>query len=164
MATNFRTKIAITGFVWMIATRNWLWRGFGSLSGRPSADIASTLHLRDVAMATNFGSRIAITGFVLAIATRLLVMEGALSGRPTKYTYCRYTATQGRCHGNHFFGFLYMGCTLAPPGEYDWAIGVWRRCGLMSNYFDHLLVLIFTLPVVLIFNHDRKFHCSICYN
>jgi len=29
--------------------------------------------------------------------------------------------------------------TLAPRGEYDWTVRLWRRCGLMSNYFDHLL-------------------------
>jgi len=29
--------------------------------------------------------------------------------------------------------------TLAPPGEYDWTIPLRRRCGLISNYFDHLL-------------------------
>ena len=40
--------------------------------------------LRDVAMATNFGAQFAITGFVLTIATRQLVMERALSGRPTE--------------------------------------------------------------------------------
>jgi len=34
---------------------------------------------------------------------------------------------------------LYMGCTLAPPGEYYWTVRLRRRCGLMSNYFDHLL-------------------------
>jgi len=28
MATNFGTKIAITGFVRTIATRHWLWRGY----------------------------------------------------------------------------------------------------------------------------------------
>jgi len=39
------------------------------------------------------------------------------------------------------FGFLYMGCTLAPPGEYDRAVHVRQRCGLMSNYFDDLLHL-----------------------
>jgi len=39
------------------------------------------------------------------------------------------------------FGFLYMGCTLAPPGEYDLTVRVRRRCGLMSNYFDHLFYL-----------------------
>ena len=30
-----------------------------------------------------------------------------------------------------------MGCTLAPPGEYDGTVRVQRWCGLMSNYFDH---------------------------
>jgi len=30
--------------------------------------------------------------------------------------------------------------TLAPPGEYDWTVRLLQRCGLMSNYFDHLLV------------------------
>jgi len=34
---------------------------------------------------------------------------------------------------------VYMGCTLTPPGEYDWTVHVQRRCGLISNYFDHLL-------------------------
>jgi len=29
------------------------------------------------------------------------------------------------------------GCTLAPPGEYKWTVRVQRRCGIMSNYFDH---------------------------
>ena len=38
------------------------------------------------------------------------------------------------------FGFLYMGCTLAQPEEYEWTIHVRRRCGRMSNYFDHLFV------------------------
>jgi len=35
-----------------------------------------------------------------------------------------------------FWLSIYMECTLAPPGEYDWSVR--RRCGLMSNYFDHL--------------------------
>jgi len=35
---------------------------------------------------------------------------------------------------------LYMGCTLAPPGEYYWTARLRRRCGLMSNYFDHLFI------------------------
>jgi len=34
-----------------------------------------------------------------------------------------------------------VGCTLAPPGEYHWIVHVRRRCGLLSNYFDHLLLL-----------------------
>ena len=29
--------------------------------------------------------------------------------------------------------------TLAPPSEYNSTIRLWRRCSLMSDYFDHLL-------------------------
>jgi len=42
-------------------------------------------------------------------------------------------------HQDFFLFYIYMGCILAPPGEYDWAVGVRRRCGLMSNYFHHFL-------------------------
>jgi len=31
--------------------------------------------------------------------------------------------------------------TLAPPGEYDWTVRLRRRCGLTSNYLDHLFQL-----------------------
>jgi len=37
----------------------------------------------------------------------------------------------------NIFWFLHMGCTSAPPGNAT----VRRRCGLMSNYFDHLFYL-----------------------
>jgi len=30
------------------------------------------------------------------------------------------------------FVFLYMGCTLAPAGEYDRTVGMLQRCDLMS--------------------------------
>ena len=39
------------------------------------------------------------------------------------------------------FWLSVYGSTLAPPGEYGWAVRVWRRCGLMSSYFDHLFVI-----------------------
>ena len=39
---------------------------------------------------------------------------------------------------------LYVGHTLAPPGEYHWTVCLQRRCGLMSNYFDPLLLFIIT--------------------
>jgi len=32
--------------------------------------------------------------------------------------------------------------TLAPPCKYDRTIRLWRWCGLMSNYFNHLLLLL----------------------
>jgi len=37
--------------------------------------------------------------------------------------------------------------TLAPPGKYDWTAHLWRRCGLMSNYTDDLLLLLFLANV-----------------
>jgi len=30
--------------------------------------------------------------------------------------------------------------TLAHPGEHDWIVHVRRRCGLLSNYFDYLIL------------------------
>jgi len=35
-----------------------------------------------------------------------------------------------------------MGCTLASPDEYDLTVRVRQLCDLMSNYFDHLLLLL----------------------
>jgi len=51
-------------------------------------DIAENECLRVVSTETNFGTKIVITGFVRTIATRQLVMEGGLSGRPTKCRSC----------------------------------------------------------------------------
>jgi len=39
------------------------------------------------------------------------------------------------------------GCILAPPGECGWIVCVRRRCGLLSNYFNHLFVLLSTALV-----------------
>jgi len=46
------------------------------------------------------------------------------------------------------FGFLCMGCALVPPVKYDWTVNVWWQCGLMSNYFDHLLQFIYIPSVI----------------
>jgi len=48
IATNFGTKIAITGFVRTIVTRQLVMEGVFV----QNADIADTLHIRDVAVAT----------------------------------------------------------------------------------------------------------------
>jgi len=37
---------------------------------------------------------------------------------------------------------------LAPPGEHEWTVHVRRRCGLRSNYFDHLLSLWLSLSLL----------------
>jgi len=55
MATSFETKIAVTGFLWTIATTdNSLWRWFEWSADRLQISIADTLNLRDVASATIF--------------------------------------------------------------------------------------------------------------
>ena len=36
---------------------------------------------------------------------------------------------------------IMWGCTQAPPDEYQWTVHVRRRCDLLLNYFDHLLLL-----------------------
>jgi len=66
-----------------------------------------------------------------------------MSDQPTKCRYCIANTVQLRdIVMVTILVFLYMGCTLAPPGEYDWTVHVRRRCSLMSNYFDYLLLLL----------------------
>jgi len=55
------------------------------------------------------------------------------------------------------FVSVYMGCTFAPPGVYDWTVGVWQRCGLMSNYFDHLFLYLYLLTYLLPYFYFRLF-------
>jgi len=78
---------------------------------------------RDVAMATNFGTNIAITGFLRTIATGQLVMEGGLSGQPTKCRYCRYLALKRRCQPMANTFWLWMGykfaCVIASGTIFD---------------------------------------------
>ena len=54
------------------------------------------------------------------------------------------------------FVFLYMGCTLAPPGEYDCTVRVRRQCGLMSNYFGHLSLLSFIISITIM----KRLYCT----
>jgi len=83
-----------------------------------NADIADTLHLRDVAMATtfhlsmgyNFGCMIASdTVFILGVVFGVNLFDEDI----TVFEVLRDDAMAT------IFGFLYMGCTLAPLGEYD---------------------------------------------
>ena len=53
------------------------------------------------------------------------------------------------------------GCTLAPPGKYHWTIHVWRRCGLLSDYFDPLLNFI-SLEILMKFDSDLPVHSVCC--
>jgi len=90
-------------------------------------------------------AKIAITGFMWTIAARQLVMEGSLSGRPTKCRYCRYTAIKGRCHGNHvclsIYG-VYVGAT--------WRI--WLHCPCAAAVRPYVKLL---WPLVIIIIHHQ---------
>jgi len=55
-------------------------------------------------------------GCMIASDTLFDYRDGFLGSSYPKKTQ---RGSKVRCHGNHFFGFLYMGCTLAPHGEYD---------------------------------------------
>ena len=86
---------------------------------RQNADIADTLHLRDVATATPFCLSMGYN-FGCMIASDTLygswgwVFRVELSDEDiADFEVLRDVAM------TIIFGFLYMGCTLAPPGEYD---------------------------------------------
>ena len=75
--------------------------------------------LQGVAMATNFGTKIAITGFVRKTATIGNCLWRGFECWPIECRYCRYLAPIRDVAMATICGFLYMGCTLASPGEYD---------------------------------------------
>ena len=85
--------------------------------GRQNADIVDTLHLRDVAMATTFWLSIG-HNFCCMIASNTrfdsrVVFWVKLSDEDiADIKVLRDVATV------IVFRFLYMGCTLTPPGEY----------------------------------------------
>ena len=56
-------------------------------------------------------------------------------------TFCRELCKNGQTDR---FAVWIVDSRLAPPGEYDLTVHLWRRCGLMSNYFDQLLVFCYT--------------------
>ena len=42
---------------------------------------------------------------------------------------------------------------MAPPSEYHWTVHGRRRCGLLWNYFDHLLLMLLLLLLLLYYDH-----------
>jgi len=82
MATNFGTKIAITGFVFTTATRLLVMEGV-LVIGRHNAAIADTLQLRDVAMATTFWLSMGYNFSCIIASDTLFDSRGGFSG--TRY-------------------------------------------------------------------------------
>ena len=117
MVTNFGTRVAI----------NWLCVDDGDqaigcevcLSGRrQNADIADTLHLRDVAMATPFCLLMGYNFGCMQLATRCLILGVVFGVKLSDEDIADFELLRDDAMAT-IFGFVYMGCTLAPPGEYD---------------------------------------------
>jgi len=87
--------------------------------GRQNADIADTLHLRDIAMATTFWLSMGYNFSCVIASDTTFDFRGGFSGSSYPMKTYQFRSSKGHCHGNHFLGFLYMECTLVPPGEYD---------------------------------------------
>ena len=89
------------------------------MSGRrQNADIADTLRLRDVATATTSCLSMGYN-FGCMIATDMLFdSRGGFSGPSYPITTSDFEVLRDDTMAT-IFGFLYIGCTLAPPEEYD---------------------------------------------
>jgi len=91
------------------------------LSGRQqNADIADTLHLRDVVMATPFCISMGYNfGCMIAIASDPLLILGVVFGvKLSDEDIADFELLRDVAMAT-IFGFLYVGCTLVPPEEYD---------------------------------------------
>jgi len=87
--------------------------------GRQKADIADTLHLRDVAMATTFRLSVGYNFSCVIASGMIFDFRGGFSGSSSSDKVIADFEVVMDVAMATFFGFLYMGCTLAPPGEYN---------------------------------------------
>jgi len=92
----------------------------GMSGRRQNADIADALHLRDVAVATPFWLSTGYNFDCMIAGDTLFDSRGGFSGSSklsdediSDFEVLRDVAMAT------IFGFLYTGCTLAPPEEYD---------------------------------------------
>jgi len=53
-------------------------------------------------------------------------------------SHSQFRSSKGRCHDNHFSAFYIWGAHIGATWRIRLTVRVSRRCGLMSNYFDHL--------------------------
>jgi len=111
------------------------------LSGRPTECryCRYPAPIRDVAMATTFWLSIGYN-FGCMIASDTMLILGVVFGFKLSDEDIADFEVIRQVAMATIFGFLYMGCTLAPPGEYNRTVRVWRRCGLVSNYFDLVII------------------------
>jgi len=90
------------------------------LSGRrQNADIADTLHLRHIDMATPFCLSMRYSFSCMIASDTLFDSRGWVFGvKLSDKDIADFEVLRDVAIAT-IFGFLYMGCTLAPPEEYD---------------------------------------------
>jgi len=88
------------------------------LSGRQqNADIADTLHLKDVAMVTPFCLSMGYNFSCMIVSDTLLDSRGGFSGvKLSDEDIADFEVLRDVAMAT-IFGFLHMGCTLTPPEE-----------------------------------------------
>jgi len=87
--------------------------------GRQNADTADTLYLTDVAMATTFCLSMGYNFVCMIASNTLFDSTGGFSGvKLSDEDIADFEVLRDVAMAT-IFGFLYMQCTLAPPGEYD---------------------------------------------
>jgi len=88
--------------------------------GLQNADIADTLHLRDVAMATTLWLSMSCNfGCVIASDMQFDSRGGYFGVKLSDEDIADFEVQRDVVATATVFGFLYTGCILAPPGEYD---------------------------------------------
>jgi len=87
--------------------------------GRQNADIADTLHIRDVAMATTFWLSIGYNFACIIASDTLFDSRGWAFGVKLSDENIADVEVLRDVAMATIFWLLYVGCTLAPPGEYD---------------------------------------------
>jgi len=78
-------------------------------------------------MATSFWLLMGYNFRYMIASDTLIDSRGGFSDQAIRWRHGRFRGSKGR---QPFFDFLYMGCTLAPPDEYNWTVHVWWRCAL----------------------------------
>jgi len=116
MATNFGTKIAITGFVWTTATRRLVMEGV-LVVGRQNVDIADTLHLRDVAMAITFWLSMGYNFSCMTASDTLFDPRVGFRGQAIQWRHSRDRWSKERCHGNQFRDYISCKWTLTEDND-----------------------------------------------
>jgi len=121
MATNFGTKLKLllTGFVWTKVTRQLVMKGF-EWSSTECRYCRYPALIRDVAVATPFWLSMGYNfGCMIASDTLFDSRGGLIFGvKLSDEDVADFEVLRDVAMAT-IFGFLYMGCTLAPPEEYD---------------------------------------------